>query len=115
MRDYLIICFVILVFVIDVVKKNDFFTKIKIIFSPLRSDTCCFFIPFFRVCNRIFGESTIITQLQREHRRFVQKIGARQRVKIAGTRAANWKGRKKLRHARRRHGSDNTCLETFIY
>lgn len=74
-----------------------------------------FFIPFFRVCNRIFGESTIITQLQREHRRFVQKIGARQRVKIAGTRAANWKGRKKLRHARRRHGSDNTCLETFIY
>lgn len=49
MRDYLIICFVILVFVIDVVKKNDFFTK-KIIFSPLRSDTCCFFLYHSSVC-----------------------------------------------------------------
>lgn len=53
MRDYLIICFVILVFVIDVVKKKitgDFFTKIKIIFSPLRSDTCCFFLYHSSVC-----------------------------------------------------------------
>lgn len=50
MRDYLIICFVILIFVIDVVKKNDFFTKIKIIFSPLRSDTCCFFLYHSSVC-----------------------------------------------------------------
>lgn len=52
MRDYLIICFVILVFVIDVVKKitGDFFTKIKIIFSPLRSDTCCFFLYHSSVC-----------------------------------------------------------------
>lgn len=67
------------------------------------------------MCAIEFLESAIITQLQREHRRFVQKIGARQRVKIVG--AANWKGRKKLRHATSppRHGSDNTCLERRLY
>lgn len=94
-RNYLIICFVIdVLYTIEIFRKSFFF------YSSVRAIE--------------FLEGTIITQLRREHRRFVQKIGARQRVKIVGTRA-NWKGRKKLRHARRRRGSDNTCLETIIY